>query len=241
MSGSEQSHHGGSALDRVAVALDTSDWSLFSEWCGLFGPRVGALKVGLEAFSRWGTRAVREARSRGRAVFLDLKLHDIPSTVAHAVAAVRDFGADYLTLHISGGPAMLEAAREAAGDDLRLLGVTLLTHLEGDDLEALALHGETRWRVELWADLAYDVGLAGVVCSPLEAAVLRVAHPRPFLLVTPGIRWAPAEAADDQRRTAGPAEALAGGADLLVVGRPLTRATDPEAALEELLQAIAPR
>ena len=114
-------------LEKVAVALDTSDRETFGAWCRLFGPRVGVLKVGLEVFSRFGLEAVREARQHAREVFLDLKLHDIPNTVAGAVDAVRGLGVDYLTVHAGGGTAMLAAAREAAGEDLRLLAVTLLT------------------------------------------------------------------------------------------------------------------
>ena len=119
-----------SFTDRVAVALDTDDRAAFSAWCRTFGPRVGVLKVGLEAFVRWGPPAVAEARSAGRSVFLDLKLHDIPNTVAGAVRSARELGVSYLTVHAGGGPAMIEAAAHAAGDDLSILAVTLLTHLD---------------------------------------------------------------------------------------------------------------
>lgn len=229
----------GRALDRLAVALDTADWETFSAWCAFFGPRAGALKVGLEAYVRWGARAVHEARRRGRRVFLDLKLHDIPHTVGGAVTAARELGVDYLTVHVSGGRSMLEAACEAGGDEVKILGVTLLTHLEGDDLEILDLPGETLHRVSRWTSLARRVGCAGVVCSPLEAASLRQENPRPFLLVTPGIRRPGSGGADDQRRTADAAKALAAGSDLLVVGRPLTRATDPQEALTRLAAEMA--
>ncbi len=238
-----------SPLERVAVALDTPDRETFRRWCRTFGPRVGALKVGLEAFCRWGPGAVEEARDHG-AVFLDLKLHDIPKTVAGAVAACRDLGVELLTVHGGGGATMLEAAREAAGDRLRLLAVTLLTHLDRDALAALDLGGDDEARAaraERWARIARQAGCAGAVCSPLEAARLRAALPRPFLLVTPGIRPAggagaagmAAVAADDQQRTASPARALAAGADLLVVGRPLTAAPDPAAALDALERELA--
>ncbi len=237
-------------LERVAVALDTSDRETFRSWCGTFGPRVGVLKVGLEAFCRWGPRAVEEARAEGAAVFLDLKLHDIPKTVAGAVAACRDLGVELVTVHAAGGAPMLEAARQAAGDRPRLLAVTLLTHLDAEALAALDLAGDDAGRAARavrWAHIARDAGCAGAVCSPLEAARLRAALPRPFLLVTPGIRprggavaaGVAAVAGDDQRRTAGPAEALAAGADLLVVGRPLTAAPDPAAALDALERELA--
>lgn len=222
-----------SPLDRVAVALDTRHRATFNRWCALFGPRVGVLKVGLEAFVRWGPPAVAAAREHGRAVFLDLKLHDIPATVAGAVASARELGVRYLTVHAGGGRAMLAAAAAAAEGAIDLLAVTLLTHLDGGELERLDLPGDASGRAARWAALAAEAGCAGAVCSPLEVAALRNLLPPPFRLVTPGIRPASA-AADDQRRTATPAAALAAGADLLVIGRPLTRAEDPEAALASL-------
>ncbi len=230
-------------LERLAVALDTADWQTFEAWCEFFGPRAGVLKVGLEAYVRWGARAVQEARRRGRRVFLDLKLHDIPHTVGGAVAAARELGVDYLTVHVGGGRAMLEAACEAGGGEVKILAVTLLTHLEGKDLEQLDLPGGAGRRVSRWTSLARRAGCAGVVCSPLEAARLRRENPPPFLLVTPGIRPQATDVADDQRRTAGAAVALAAGSDLLVVGRPLTRAADQESALGRLAleMAQAPR
>lgn len=223
---------------RLAVALDTADIDTFRGWCRLFGPRVGALKVGLEAFGRWGPRAVEEARRHGR-VFLDLKLHDIPHTVARTVTTLRGLGVDLLTVHASGGPAMLRAAREAAGEELGLLAVTLLTHLGGSDLREIGLPGDATERARRWARMAAEAGCRGAVASPREVAELRRDLPRPFLLVTPGIRPAGAlPPGDDQRRTASPVEALAAGADLLVVGRPLTGAPEPLAALEALLQEM---
>jgi orotidine-5'-phosphate decarboxylase len=224
-------------LKKIAVALDTADRGEFQAWCALFGPRVGVLKVGLEAFVRWGPPAVEEAVAAAEAVFLDLKLHDIPNTVAGAVRSARQLGVRYLTLHGAGGAAMLEAAAAEAGP-LRLLAITLLTHLEPQDLAALDLPGEAPARVRRWAALAHASGCAGAVCSPLELSQLRPHLPHPFLLVTPGIRPAGA-ARDDQRRVATPREALAAGADLLVIGRPLTRAPDPEVALKALAEEMA--
>lgn len=230
-----------SPLSQVAVALDTADRAEFREWAGWFGPRVGVLKVGLEAFVRWGPAAVAEARDNAAAVFLDLKLHDIPNTVAGAVAGAEAAGADYLTVHAGGGSAMLAAAA-AAAESIRLLAVTLLTSLDAATLAELDLPGESRGRARAWAELARKAGCAGAVCSPLEVADLRATAPRPFLLVTPGIRFAavPGEAgADDQRRVASPAAALAAGADLLVIGRPLTRAADRGRALAALEEELA--
>jgi len=224
-------------MSYLAVALDTSDWREFEIWCDRFGGRAGVLKVGLEAFVRWGPKAVEQARSTGARVFLDLKLHDIPNTVAGAVRAAADLGASYLTVHASGGRRMLDAAARAAGDNLGVLAVTLLTHLDESDIEDLDLSGEPRLRVERWARLAADSGCAGAVCSPLEVALLRSALPACFEIVTPGIRLGGAVGGDDQRRVATPERALADGADILVVGRPLTRATDPEAVLDSLAAA----
>jgi len=235
-----------SPLSRVAVALDTPDRRDFRRWASFFGPRVGVLKVGLEAFVAWGAAAVEEAAEHG-AVFLDLKLHDIPNTVAGAVRAARRLGVSYLTLHAGGGRRMMEAAVEAADGEVELLGVTVLTHLDAAELAELGLPGSAGERVGRWAGLAAEAGCAGIVCSPRELATLRPRHPRPFRLVTPGIRprrqgggAADGDAAgDDQRRTATPAEAVRAGSDLLVIGRPLTRADDPEAALERLANELA--
>ncbi|NLN12431.1 MAG: orotidine-5'-phosphate decarboxylase [Acidobacteria bacterium] len=217
-------------LERLAVALDTADWERFDAWCALFGPRVGYLKVGLEAYVRFGPRAVERARASGARVFLDLKLHDIPNTVAGAVGAARELGASLLTLHAGGGRAMLAAAVEAARGELGLLAVTVLTHLDPEALAELALPGAIGDRALAWARLAQAAGCRGIVCSAQELGLLRPALPPPFLLVTPGIR-PPAAAAGDQRRVATPETALAAGSDLLVVGRPLTAAPDPDAAL----------
>jgi orotidine-5'-phosphate decarboxylase len=227
------------SLRRLALALDTSDWPTYIRWCRFFGPRVGVLKVGLEAFTRWGLRAVEVARRDANGLFLDLKLHDIPNTVHGAVAAARDQGADYVTIHSAGGVAMLEAAQSVAGEAVELLAVTLLTHLDQEDLRTLDMPGDGYRRVQRWAAMARRAGCAGVVCSPLEVGDLRTENPRPFLLVTPGIRMSE-ENIHDQRRTSTPGEALESGADLLVVGRPVTQAADPERALESLAQAMAP-
>lgn len=228
-----------SALDRVAVALDTSDAEEFDRWCRFFGPRVGVLKVGLECFVRLGPEAVEEARRHAGKLFLDLKLHDIPNTVAGAVGAARDLGADLLTVHASGGRSMLEAAVQAA-PEVDILAVTVLTHIDEEELIDLGLFGGqwTDHPVQRWALLAREAECAGVVSSPRELEILRPELPPPFLLVTPGIR-PEGIARDDQRRTASPARALADGADLLVIGRPLTRSPDPGIALENLERELA--
>lgn len=230
----------GTRLERIAVALDTDDRDTYSDWCGLFGPRVGVLKVGPRVVLRWGRDAVREAAATGADVFLDMKFHDIPSIVAATVGAAKELGVTYLTVHAGGGRRMLEAAAEEAGDEVRVLGVTVLTHLDADDLRDLDLPGEAGDRVLSWAGSAQAAGCAGVVCSPLELANLRDELGPELLLVSPGIRFDAgpgAAAADDQRRVASPSAALRAGADLLVIGRPLTQAADPEAALAALAEA----
>jgi orotidine-5'-phosphate decarboxylase len=226
-------------IDHLAVALDTADWDDYVALCAAFGPAVGVLKVGLEAFTRWGAAAVAEAQRHGAQIFLDLKLHDIPNTVAGAVAAACDLGVSYLTLHAAGGPAMLEAAAAAAAGRTRLLAVTLLTHLDARTLQQLDLPGDGRERARRWAHLARGAGCHGAVCSAHEVAALREREAPPFVLVTPGIRLGETVAGDDQARTAGPREALAAGADLLVVGRPLTRAPDRGRALAAWAAALA--
>jgi orotidine-5'-phosphate decarboxylase len=221
------------ALDCVIVALDTADRGEYDHWCRLFGPRVGYLKVGLEAFVRWGPNAVEEARRHANGVFLDLKLHDIPNTVAGAVGAASELGVDLLTVHVGGGRRMLEAGVSAARAQLKLLAVTALTHLDQAALRELDDPCDLADRVPAWATLAASAGCAGAVCSPLEAAALRRRVGPDFLVVTPGVRPA-GSPSGDQRRTATPSQARAAGADLLVLGRPLTRATDPKLALQQL-------
>lgn len=225
-------------LRRVAVALDTDDRETFSRWCSLFGPRVGVLKVGPRVFLRWGRAAVEEAAGTGAEVFLDLKFHDIPSTVAGAVGAARELGVSYLTVHSAGGRRMMEAAVEAGGDEIRVLAITVLTHLAAEDLEELDLPGLPGTRTLGWAAAAERSGCSGVVCSPLELASLRKRLGPDFLLVSPGIRFEDSRS-DDQRRVATPAVALRSGADLMVIGRPLTRAADPEVVLAGLAEVGA--
>lgn len=224
-------------IPHLAVALDTAEWSEFESWCERFGERAGVLKVGLEAYVRWGPPAVELARRTGAEVFLDLKLHDIPNTVRGAARAAADLGVRYLTIHAAGGTAMMEAAVAATEGRLSVLAVTLLTHLDAAELVRLELPGEPASRVLGWARLARAAGCAGIVCSALEVGELRSHLPRPFTLVTPGIRLDAAEGGDDQRRVATPERALADGSDLLVVGRPLTRAADSAPVLSRLAAA----
>lgn len=198
------------------------------------------LKLGLEFFVAHGPAAVREVAGR-TPLFLDLKLHDIPNTVAGAVRAAAALRPMLLTVHCGGGPAMLRAAAEAAGagpepQRVKLLGVTVLTSLDDADLAAVGQHGPAAEQVKRLALLAKACGLDGVVCSPLEVAMLREACGRDFLLVVPGIRLM-GRAGGDQKRVMGPRETLAAGADYLVIGRPITGAPDPAAAARAMLAA----
>lgn len=218
----------------LAVALDTADLDELERLATLLGPHVGVLKVGLQAFAAHGPRAVELAREHAP-VFLDVKLHDIPNTVAGAAAAAAGLGVSLLTVHASGGPAMVRAAVEAA-PGVTVLAVTVLTSLDGDDLAAVGQAGAAD-QVPRLALLARGAGAGGIVCAPPDARAVRSAVGPDAVLVTPGVRPA-AVHGDDQARTATPAEALAAGADLLVVGRPVTRAGDPLAAVRAILDGL---
>jgi orotidine-5'-phosphate decarboxylase len=203
-------------------------------------PAVGVLKVGLELFVREGPAAVEQARALGLDVFLDLKLHDIPETVDRAVAAAASLGARYLTVHASGGRAMLEraASRAAkASGPLTILAVTVLTSLDAADLASLGIGGAPREHALRLARVAWDAGVRGFVCSPAEVRALRDELGPEARLVTPGIRPAGAQALD-QKRVATPGQAIADGADLLVVGRPIRDAADPLAAARAIVDEI---
>jgi orotidine-5'-phosphate decarboxylase len=193
---------------------------------------VGGLKVGLEFVTANGPDGVRRVVDLGLPVFLDVKFHDIPNTVAGAVAGAHALGVAMLTLHVSGGAEMLRAAVETARcrePDLKLIGVTVLTSLDDADLATLGVADKVTAQVLRLAELAWDSGLDGIVCAPHELALLRHRFDREFSLVVPGIRPAGA-VAGDQKRTKSPAEAAAAGADVLVIGRPTTEASDPVAS-----------
>ena len=195
-------------------------------------------KVGLQLYTAEGPSVVQALKDRGKRVFLDLKLHDIPNTVASGVRVASQLGVDFLTLHIVGGRAMLEAARDAAGET-RLLGVTILTSLSAADLEVTWGRNNPSVVEEVGrlADLAAQYRIHGVVASPHEASSVRSRVGPEFLVVTPGIRPA-GVSHDDQQRVATPSAAMAAGADYLVVGRSITRASDPEAALYSILTEV---
>jgi orotidine-5'-phosphate decarboxylase len=213
----------------IAVALDAPDLETAARWAGLVTPHVSTVKVGLELYLRYGPGIVASIRgASGVQVFLDLKLHDIPATVSGAARAVARLRPDLLTVHAVGGPEVVRAAVAAAPDTV-VAAVTVLTSLTGPDLAQIGMTGSLTDAVRRLAVLAVEAGARGLVCSPQEVAAVRAEVGPGILLITPGVRPAGAEA-NDQARTATPEQALRSGADLLVIGRPITSASDPGAA-----------
>jgi orotidine-5'-phosphate decarboxylase len=229
----------------IIVALDVPEAERAVALARRLAPHVGAVKVGKELFTAAGPAVVRRLREAGARVFLDLKFHDIPNTVAGAVRQAAELDVQMLTLHASGGGAMLRAAVAAARESAArrgrpaplLLGVTVLTSLDQAALAEIGWSAPVAEQVERLARLAVDAGLPGLVCSPLELPRLRAVLPAEIQLVTPGIRPATA-ATGDQKRVMTPAEALAAGASWLVIGRPITAAPDPVAAARAIGEEI---
>ncbi len=224
----------------MCAALDFPSWRDAEPFARAVAPAVGMLKVGLELFAAEGPSAVGAAAALGRPVFLDLKLHDIPNTVAGAARSAARSGASLLTVHASGGAAMIEAAVRAAGSGVTVLAVTVLTSLDSDALAAVGLAGPPEAAVVRLARLAVGAGAGGLVCSPHEVAAVRAAVGKGPLLVVPGVRPAGA-AKGDQARVATPAEAISAGADVIVLGRPLRDAQDPAAAARGVAASLPAR
>lgn len=219
--------------NRLIAALDTPSRTDADAFVERLGGVPSWVKLGLELFCAEGPGIVRDYTARGLHVMLDLKLHDIPETVARATARVASLGAGLLTVHAGGGRAMLEAAVKAAGD-MRILAVTVLTSMDDADLAAIGAQGPVEDLVRRRADLAAAAGCHGVVASPKEAAAVRARVPEGFLIVTPGVRPA-GTAVGDQKRVTTPAQARSAGADMVVVGRPLRDAQDPAAAAKAIV------
>ena len=225
----------------VFVALDTPDLSHALELAAAVNGHVGGLKVGLEFISAQGPDGIGKIVALGLPVFADVKFHDIPNTVAGAARAIGETGADIFNVHASGGAAMMRAAAEAAArfhPRPKVIAVTVLTSLADTDLESVGQVGPVAGQVTRLAMLAKTSGLDGVVCSPQEIALVREACGAEFLIVTPGVRPAGA-ALGDQRRVMTPGEAMRAGADILVVGRPITGAADPAAAARAIAAEVA--
>ncbi len=224
----------------VFVALDTPDLGEAVTVAKAVGPFVGGLKVGLEFITAQGPKGVEAIVALGRPVFADVKFHDIPNTVAGASRAIARLGVSYFNIHVGGGEAMMRASIEAArtvDPNVRVLGVTVLTSIDDGELQKIGQLGPAPDQVQRLARLAKAVGLDGVVCSAQEIELVRKAAGKDFLVVTPGIRPAGADLAD-QRRVTTPADALSAGADILVIGRPITAAPDPAAAARKIIDEL---
>lgn len=226
----------------VFVALDTPDLPRALALAKAVRPHAGGLKVGLEFITALGPSGVREIADLGLPVFADVKFHDIPNTVAGAAREIAKLGVALFNVHASGGEAMLKAAREAAlsvNPNVKAIAVTVLTSMGDDDLSSVGLGDSVALQVARLARLAKDCELDGVVCSPREIEVVRRACGPNFLIATPGVRPAGAQLGD-QRRVTTPSEAVRAGADILVIGRPITAADDPAKAAAAIAEEVAP-
>jgi orotidine-5'-phosphate decarboxylase len=224
----------------IFVAIDTPDLDKALAIARAAGPHVGGLKVGLEFITAQGPEGVRAIAALGRPVFADVKFHDIPNTVAGAAREIAKLGASIFNIHASGGEAMMRAAKDAAGSinpDLKIIAVTVLTSLDDNDVAAVGQHGPASAQVVRLASLAQKSGLDGVVCSAHEIVHIRKACGDNFMLVVPGIRPAGSDLAD-QRRVMTPREATDAGADIIVIGRPITGAADPGDAARAIRESL---
>jgi orotidine-5'-phosphate decarboxylase len=229
----------------IIVALDVPTAEAALKLAEQLAPVAGGFKIGSELFTSAGPDIVRRIRERGAPVFLDLKFHDIPNTVAKAVASATRLDVQMLTIHTSGGLEMMRAAEKSVQDTAKslglppplVLGVTVLTSSNGGTLAEIGCEPNVVAQVERLARLAVQAGLRGLVCSPLEIVALRKILPAQIQLVTPGIRTG-AEKADDQKRTLTPREAITAGANWLVIGRPIYAAENPRAAAEKILASL---
>jgi orotidine-5'-phosphate decarboxylase len=224
------------ARDRVIVALDVPDLAALEVLLDRLAGVPVFYKVGLELFVAEGARAVEAVARRGGKVFLDLKLHDIPETVARAVRSAAKLGVEFVTVHSTGGPEMLSRAVEAADGKTRIVAVTVLTHLTPPQLNRMGMPSDPGALVARLAGIAAQAGVPGLVCSPHEVTAARSAHQKAFTVV-PGVRPAGA-ALGDQKRVATPGKTAAAGADYLVVGRPIRDAADPAAAFQAIVSEV---
>lgn len=225
----------------ILIALDYADKKRALAFVDSIDPQDCRLKIGKEMFTRFGPQLIKELHQRHFDVFLDLKFHDIPNTVAKAVAAAADLGVWMVNVHASGSTRMLTAAREAllpfAKDAPLLIAVTVLTSMDTADLQAIGIASSPADYAERLAELAKQCGLDGVVCSAQEAERIKQRCGQAFKLVTPGIRPA-GSAVGDQRRVMTPAEAMAAGVDYMVIGRPITQSDHPQKTLQAILQSL---
>jgi orotidine-5'-phosphate decarboxylase len=224
--------------DRLVIAIDRSSRDEILALADALHGAAGVYKIGLQAFIANGPSIVEELVGRGEKIFLDLKIHDIPNTAKHAIAEAARSGASILNVHAAGGPAMMSACADALshGDRPLLLAVTILTSIDSDELAAIGFQGDAVSNAVRLARMAQRSGLDGVVASPLEIEAIREACDN-FVILTPGIRG-PGDDAGDQSRTLSAAEAIRRGATYIVVGRPITEASDPRGAALRLLETI---
>ena len=223
-------------MNPIYVALDTPDLDRALTLARQLSRYAGGLKLGLEFFSANGPAGVARIAELGLPIFLDVKLHDIPNTVAKAVEALRPLEPAVLTVHAAGGRAMLEAARAAASPNTKIAAVTVLTSLDSGDLRSIGVSSEPREQVERLAQLARSAGLDGIVCSGAEVARAKAAWPEGFFVV-PGVR-PPGGDISDQKRVVTPRQALEDGASILVIGRPITLAESPSEALRDIAATL---
>ena len=226
------------ASNPIYVALDTADLQAALALAEQVRPHAGGLKVGLEFVSAHGPEGVKAIVALGLPVFLDVKLHDIPTTVAGAVRALAGLGVKIINIHAAGGTAMMQAAKEAAGGRAKIIAVTILTSLDDADLAAVGYAATSQQQVVKMARLAKDAGLDGVVCSAHDLAVVRAACGPDFLTVVPGSRPAGSDV-NDQKRFMTPPDARAAGADILILGRPVTHAADPREACRQVAVSLS--
>lgn len=230
-------------MNRILVALDVSTAAAATALADRLRGAVGGFKIGSQLFTSAGPDVVRELVARGDRVFLDLKFHDIPNTVAGAVAAAADLGVWMVNVHAAGGAAMLDAARSAvdkrSGPRPLLIAVTVLTSMDAPTLQAVGVDASPLDQVVRLARVTQSAGVDGVVASPLEIAAIRGACGPDFVIVTPGIRGKSAAGKDDQQRTLSAGEAVQAGSSYLVIGRPITGHADPRAAAQDIARELA--
>jgi len=230
------------AQDKIIIALDVPDTDgalRLIDSIADHGEPPALCKIGLELFTAEGPSVVKAVKARGCEIFLDLKFHDIPNTVAHAIRSAAGLGVAMTTIHAVGGPVMMEAAAKAVeGTDLLILAVTVLTSMDSDQLSSTGINVEPKEQVLRLAGLASAAGIGGIVCSPLEISAIRGSFGNNLRIVTPGVRptWA---AAGDQKRVMTPAEAIKAGSDWLVIGRPITAAESPKEAYANVIAELS--
>ena len=230
------------AQDKIIIALDVPDTDgalRLIDSIADHGEPPALCKIGLELFTAKGPSVVKAVKARGCEIFLDLKFHDIPNTVAHAIRSAAGLGVAMTTIHAVGGPVMMEAAAKSVeGTDLLILAVTVLTSMDSDQLSSTGINVEPKEQVLRLAGLASAAGIGGIVCSPLEISAIRGSFGNNLRIVTPGVRptWA---AAGDQKRVMTPAEAVKAGSDWLVIGRPITAAESPKEAYANVIAELS--